>query len=170
MKLLIASATIVGLALTAGDGRAETEVLAKAGAWQAFGGTTTDGHPVCGMSSSGAGRYFGVKYFAGDDTITIQLGSDKWTLKNNVKVKVEMQFDKASPWAANATGMHFGDGDAGLQFDINRKQLDQFVQEFRDSNAITVRFPNDDVSDWHGSLEGTEVVSNNFISCIRKLR
>ena len=170
MKLLISIATIVGFALTAGNGLAKTEVLARAGAWQAFGGTSDNGQPVCGMSSSGAGRYFGVKYYAGDDTITIQLGSNKWTLKNNVKVKVQMQFDKASPWQAVGNGMHFSDGDAGLQFEINKKQLEQFVQEFRDSNAIAVRFPDEDISDWHGSLEGTEVVSNNFLSCSRKLR
>jgi len=65
--------------------------------------------------------------------------------------------------------MHFGDGDAGLQFDISRKQLDQFLQEFRDSNRLSVRFPEEDVTDWNGSLEGTDVVTSSFIGCIRKL-
>ena len=160
---------LVGLPLISGTCFADTETLARVGAWQAFGGTTTDGRPVCGMSSSGSGKYFSIKYFDGDDTLTIQLGNSQWSLKNNAKVRVELQFDNASPWKATASGMHFGDGDAGLQFDISRKQLDQFLQEFRDSNRLSVRFPEEDVTDWNGSLEGTDSVTSSFIGCVRKL-
>ena len=170
MKLPIALAALAGVALSAGSSLADTEVLARAGAWQAFGGTTSSGRPVCGMSSTGSGKYFGVKFFSGEDTLTIQLGNDKWTVKDKVKIKVEMRFDQESPWNATAIGMHFNDGDAGVEFDINRKQLDQFMREFRGANAITIRFPNEDVSEWRGSLEGTDSVSNSLTRCVRTLK
>jgi len=156
-------------ALMADTALADTEVLARAGAWEAFGGTSANGHPLCGVSTSGSGRYFGIKYFRGDDTLTIQLGDEKWSLKNNIRVRVQLQFDHASPWRGNATGMHFSDGDAGLEFNINRNQLDQFVGEFRDANRMIVSFLDEDVSDWQGSLEGTDAVSNMFARCIRNL-
>jgi hypothetical protein len=156
-------------ALIANTALADTEVLARAGAWEAFGGTSNNGHALCGVSTSGSGKYFGIKYFRGDDTLTIQLGNDKWTLKDNIKVRVQLQFDHAVPWRGNATGMHFSDGDAGLEFNINRNQLDQFIGEFRDANGVTVSFLGEDVSDWYGSLEGTDAVSNMFARCIRNL-
>ena len=157
------------LALSAGHGFADTHVLARTGAWQAFGGTTEDGQPVCGMSSSGGGKYFGLKYYSGDNTLTIQLGNDSWTLKNKIKVKVRMQFDNNSPWNATGVGMHFSDGDAGLQFEINRKQLDGFMREFSNADHISISFPDQDVSDWHGSLEGSDTISRHFSDCMQKM-
>jgi hypothetical protein len=170
MKLPVAIATIVGFMLAAGSSLADTRVLARAGAWQAFGGTTSSGRPVCGMSSTSAGKYFGLKYFSGENTLTVQLGNDKWTLKDKVKVKVEMRFDQESPWNATAIGMHFNDGDAGPEFDINRKQLDQFLREFRGADAIIIRFPSEDVSEWRGSLGGTDSVSSSFTHCVRSIK
>ena len=169
MKRAFAIVAGIGCALAAPPSLADTEVLARVGAWQAFGGTTRDGQPVCGMSSSGNGRYFGIKYFSGDKTLTIQLGNKQWSLKDNIKVKVQMQFDRASPWNATGTGMHFGDGDAGWNFRINREQLGQFITEFRNAHRIAVRFPNDNVSDWNGSLEGTDLIANNFQRCMKNM-
>jgi hypothetical protein len=170
MRFPVWVAITVGSALAATNCLADTRVLARAGAWQAFGGTTNNGTPVCGMSSSGAGKYFGRKYFAGESTLTVQLGNNQWTVKDKVKVKVEMRFDRQSPWNATAIGMHFGDGDAGLEFDISRNQLDQFMREFRGADAIAIRFPGENVSDWRGSLAGTDAVSNSFTRCVRGIK
>lgn len=169
MRLSIGALAITGFALSGGTCLADTEVLSKAGAWQAFGGTTTNGRAVCGMSSSGNGRYFGVKFFAGDETLTIQLGDSNWTLKNKIKVKVEMRFDDESPWHATATGMHFNDGDAGLEFDINKGELEQFMREFSNSNEMAISFPDQDVSSWTGSLAGTDKIFKSFAKCLREL-
>jgi hypothetical protein len=170
MRLPISIAAFAGVVLAASSSLADTEVLARSGAWQAFGGTTNSGRPVCGMSSTGGGKYFGVKYFSGETTLTVQLGNNQWTVKDKIKVKVEMRFDQESPWNATAIGMHFADGDAGLEFDINRDQLEDFMREFRNSNQITIRFPSEDVSPWNGSLDGTDSVSTAFARCVRNLR
>ncbi len=121
------------------------------------------------MSSTGSGKYFGLKYFSGDNTLTIQLGNKAWTLKNRIKVKVRMQFDNNSPWNATAVGMHFSDGDGGLQFEINRKQLDTFMHEFSGADQISISFPDQDVSDWHGSLDGSDTISRYFSRCMENM-
>ena len=160
----------VAICLYAQAGWADTHTLARAGAWSAFGGTTTSGRPVCGMSSSSNGRYFGLKYFEGDNTLTIQLGSNTWKVKNGDKQKLVMRFDNESPWNATGTGMHFNDGDAGLEFSINRKELDEFMREFRDSNTLNITFTGSNAAAWHGSLAGTQTITSNFNNCIRTLR
>ena len=170
MKRAVWMGAAMGLALCADNALADTQVIARSGAWQAFGGTTNNGRPVCGMSSSGNGKYFGLKFFSGEETLTVQLGNDKWKVKDKTKVKIQMRFDNESPWNATAIGMHFSDGDAGLEFDISRKQLDVFIREFRNSNQISIRFPDEDVSDWHGSLAGTDSVANGFMRCVRDMR
>jgi hypothetical protein len=150
--------------------RAETRVLASAGGWQAFGGTTLKGRPVCGMSSSGNGRYFGIKYFAGDDTLTIQLGSNRGRIENGAKQRLQMRFDAERPWNATGTGMHFNDGDAGLEYAINRTELAEFVREFSDSARITVTFIGSNAAPWSGSLAGTRAIVETFERCVRTLR
>jgi hypothetical protein len=168
-KSLVAGAVAAALCLYPQLGDAAVQTLQRAGAWEAFGGTSNNGTPVCGMSSSGTGKYFGIKFFAGAQTLTIQLGSSEWRIKNGAKQRVIMRFDTESPWNATATGMHFNDGDAGLEFDINRNQLDQFMREYRNSGQIVVSFPDSDVTSWQGSLAGTDRVSDAFVRCIRAL-
>src|SRR5213595_2815422 len=95
-----AAATLVA---AAADVSAETKPLARAGSWQAFGGTTTKGRGVCGVSAEIATRYFGLKLFAGDDTFTIQMGTKQWTVTKGEKVGVTMRMDGNPVWRATAT-------------------------------------------------------------------
>src|ERR1700686_4866663 len=106
MRLPFSIVTIACVMLAAGSSFADTEVLAHAGAWQAFGGTTNSGRGVCGMSSTDGGKYFGLKYFSGEDTLTVQLGNSQWTVKDKIKVKVMLRFDQETAWNAVAIGMH----------------------------------------------------------------
>lgn len=167
---MFVGALLLATGFAASSASAETHVLRRAGIWEAFGGTTTSGRPVCGVSSQVQDKYFGWKYFYGDDTFTIQLGKSSWQIDDGAKQKVAMQFDRNSPWNATATGMHFNDGDAGLEFTINRSELDEFEQEFRSSNQVAVRFPGSDASDWYVSLSGVNSVFDAFRQCILKMQ
>ena len=149
---------------------ADTTVLRRSGIWEAFGGTTTSGRPVCGVSSQVQDKYFGWKYFYGDDTFTIQLGKSSWQIDDGAKQKVTMQFDQNSPWNATATGMHFNDGDAGLEFTINRSELDEFESEFRGSQQVSVKYPGSDAQDWYVPLSGVNSVFDSFRQCILKMK
>jgi hypothetical protein len=163
-------AAAAALCATAQAAWADTHVLSSAGEWEAFGGTTTSGRPVCGMSSSTNGRYLGVKYFSGDTTWTVQLGTTAWTVENGAKQRLEMQFDENAPWNATGTGMHFNDGDAGIEYTISRDELDQFVSEFRGSAFLYIRFLGSNVASWTSALAGTQTLGEVFNRCVRELK
>lgn len=84
------------------------------GVWTAFAGTADNGQRLCGISTDGTGKYFGLKYYNGDNTLTIQLGSKDWSIRNGGRQRVVLKMGSHSPWSAIATGFHFSDGDAGL--------------------------------------------------------
>jgi hypothetical protein len=145
---------------------AETRTLLQVGAWEAFGGTTSgSGRKVCGVSTQQSGKYFSVKYFAGDDTATIQMGSGGWRIDDDTEQKLHMRFDAASPWHATGTGMHFSDGDAGLEFTVARRQLDKFMSEFRANNSLIIDFDDTAITGWSIWLAGSNAVSQAFLRC-----
>jgi hypothetical protein len=170
-RLLASAALALGLATAtlAPAAHAEVSIFARAGAWQAFGGKSDDGKPLCGMSTKGTGMWFGVKYFKGDNGFTIQLSSEDWKLKDGVKIDTTMRFDRASPWTAVSTGFHMADGDAALEIEVPISKLRAWLTEFRGANTMLVGFPNDKVDDWKVDLRGTTAVSNYMIACMDAL-
>ena len=52
MRKSVTCAAVVLFAATSGLAWADTKTLARAGSWEAFGGTTTKGQGVCGISVS----------------------------------------------------------------------------------------------------------------------
>jgi len=165
---IIAAMAVV--ALGAADAAADTKTLARAGSWEAFGGTTTGGRGVCGISAEPAGRYFGLKLFAGGQTFTIQMGTGAWKLDKGRKVPLTLRFDGSPTWRATGTAFHFDDGDAGLQFDVNRAEIDTFAREFRDSSTLRIVFENNILPQWIMGLEGTLAVNTAFQSCMKSLK
>jgi hypothetical protein len=164
------TSTIILIAGVATLAEAETNLITQAGAWQAFGGTTTGGRPVCGVSQSSNDHYFGLKYYARDPTFTIQVGAKTWRLENGAKQKLQMIMDERPPWNVTAAGMHFNDGDAGLEFSINRAEIDQFAAEFRGSSQLRLRFTDLDAAEWSLSLAGSNAVTDAFLQCITGIR
>ncbi len=158
-------AGLVAAVLSVAAAQADTKVMVKAGGWEAFNGTTTKGKPVCGMSSSPKDQYFGLKHFSGDTTFTIQIGKSSWRIENGSKQKLTMRLDSNKPWNATGTGMHFNDGDAGLEFTINKSELTQFIREFGSSSRIVLHFIGSDASDWDIPLDGVSTVKAAFESC-----
>ena len=149
---------------------AETNLITRTGAWQAFGGTTANGRPLCGVSQSTDGRYFALKYYARDTTFTVQMGASTWRLEAGAKRKLQMELDGNRPWVATATGIRFGDGDPGLEFTINRSEIDQFAAQFRASGVLRVQFSDWNVAEWSVSLAGSNAVMDAFLQCIQGLR
>jgi hypothetical protein len=170
MKLkTIAALAAAGLCLVASSASADVRVLAQVGDWQAYGGSANDGRAVCGLSTSGSGKYFSVKYFYGNSTFTIQMGSDGWKIANGGRQKLTMRFDGNAPWSATGAGFHFNNGQAGLELTVNKDQLRGFMSEFRASNVLRVTFDGASVAGWFVSLAGTNAVSQVFAQCILRL-
>lgn len=148
---------------------ADTKTLARIGSWEAFGGTTTNGNGVCGVSAEAGKRYFGVKLFAGGKTFTIQLGTSEWQVTKGEKIAVNMRLDANPVWRATGTAFIFEDGDGGLQYDINQSELDNFVREFRNSSRLSLQFDGR-FPEWIMGLEGTMAVYGAFQNCTRTLK
>jgi hypothetical protein len=163
-------AVALGVIAIAGGASADTKTLARAGSWEAFGGTTTQGRGVCGISAEPAGRYFGLKLFAGGKTFTIQMGTNAWKLDDGRKLPLTLRFDANPTWRATGTAFHFDDGDAGLQFDVNRAEIDTFAREFRDSSTLRIVFEDNVLPQWIMGLEGTMSVNGAFQTCMRGLK
>ncbi|MFI5000940.1 MAG: hypothetical protein ACHQK9_13755 [Reyranellales bacterium] len=167
---IIAGAAALALSLLVAMAHAETVTLSRAGSWEAFGGTTHSGLPVCGVSTSGNGKYFGLKQYSGQPTFTIQVGSTDWKIADRQKATVIMRLDANTPWTAAAVGMHFSDGDPGLEYSVDKAEIDRFLVEFRNSSRLQLQFPNTGLADLAASLAGTSALTGALQDCIRKLK
>ena len=158
--------------LLASAAYAETSIIARAGDWKAFGGTTTGTPPtgVCGVSHDIDARYFGLKLFAGEATFTIQMGTKHWTVAEKQRVRVTMRIDGSPLWSATGTTFRFADGDMGIEFDINKNEVAKFMAEFRAGNQIRIQFHNPGMPEWILSLKGTSALSDAFMGCTRNLK
>ena len=167
-SLFVSVTTALATGLFASPALSETEVLARSGNWEAFGGTTDTGRPVCGISAEIEGRYFGLKLFSGNDTFTVQMGTSEWKLDDGAEIELAMHYDANSPWRATGTVMHFSDGDAGLEFRINRDELERFQEEFRTGSELQIKFM-DVLPNWQLSLQGAGELDGAFQTCIKNL-
>jgi hypothetical protein len=171
MKPLAACTAALTMLCLCAPAAAQVRELAQAGGWSAYGGTSSDGRQVCGMSVSGGGRWIGIKYFEGDSNVAIQLSKSTWTVRDGLKVKVTMQFDDLSPWTARAISFHMEDGDGALQLNISSDDIGQFAQEFVRSDTLYVRFPDqDDIEDWQADLDGTPTVTRAWVRCLKHMQ
>lgn len=163
-------AAVLAATMSASAAEAEVKTYARAGAWEAFGGTSNSGQKLCGVSTSGDGEYIGIKYYKGDSSLTIQLSNTTWKVTDGTKVAVTMKFDSQSPWRARATSYHMTDGDAALQLEIDEDQLDRWMAEFRQSYFLIIGFPNDKVDDWRANLRGTSSIADRMAECLRWMK
>lgn len=168
-RTAIAGAALA-LLFAASGAQADTHTLAKSGGWKAFGGTTNKGRPVCGVSHETDDSYFGLKFFSGDDTFTIQISNKDWRVKDGNKYRLVMRLDDHPDWNATSTGMHFNDGDPGLEYDIRKQELKNFVREFNTSRRLRLRFRDGDMDNWTLDLNGVDEVKAEFDACQRKLK
>ncbi len=165
----VVAAALLAASLAASAAWADTTTLATGGGWEAFGGTSRNGRPVCGVSTSPVNRYFGLKLFSGDETFTIQLSDKAWDITDKSKYGVSMRFDNNPVWTTSATGMHFNDGDPGLEFEINKEELVRFNSEFGSSRTMVLRFTNG-MDDWSVNLITAREVNSKFAECNSKLQ
>jgi hypothetical protein len=183
---MLARLLLVGLILSAAPLAAQTEkksetpgqppassgytrILTTAGSWKTFEGKSDDGTAICGLSSDTGGHYFAMKRYATYDTITIQIGAKAWKLPEGEKVGMNMRYDANPGWTAKGTVIHFGDGDAGLEFDVGQPELVRFRSEFRSSNFLRITF-NGALPDWQVDLGGTSAVETVFQECQRRMK
>ncbi|MCO6415411.1 hypothetical protein JYK14_04365 [Siccirubricoccus sp. KC 17139] len=161
----------LGLGCLAGGAAAETRTIGVFGAWEAFGGATNDGRPVCGVSTSWQdGRYFGIKYWQGQPHFTVQLIKPSWQIPAGTRVPVALQFDQLGPWTANATGNPATATAGGfVEFTVPFNRLENFLREFRYANAAAVTFRQGSEPMWRLSLSGSNAASQAMADCVSRM-
>jgi hypothetical protein len=171
MQLIRSVVLVAALALGAGNALAQTRTLGTFGAWEAFGGTSNDGKPVCGVSTVWRdGRYFGIKYWQGRQHFTIQLIKPSWQIPSGTRIPVALQFDQLSPWTANASGFP-GTSTAGafVEFTVPFGRLDNFLREFRQATSAVVNFRSGNEPAWRLTLTGSNAASQAMGDCLRRM-
>src|SRR5262245_53419755 len=167
MKAMIASCVAASIIVSLwGTAAAEVAVFKRVSGWEAFGGRAEDGSRVCGVSTSGGGRFFSMKYFEGHSHLTIHLSKDTWKVAAGRAIDVSLHFDSRDPWKARATSFHLANGDAALQFSIQNDNVKQWIKEFRDADVLYIRFPASVVDDWRADLSGTPEIADAMVQCL----
>jgi hypothetical protein len=170
MTAKVCVAVVAAFWLASSAAQAETKVTNSSGGWDAFGGTTTTGVPVCGISKDLKEKYFSVKLYSGDDTFTIQLSDADWKLAKGQKYDITMTFDQNKPWHATGTGFIFNDGDPGIEYEVRRQELSDFTSEFAGSSKLVLHLNQSGARDWSIDLGGVKDVKPDFETCTRKLK
>jgi hypothetical protein len=160
-------AVLLGASAQAQSALAQTTTLARAGAWEAFGGTSDGGRPVCGLAAEGNDRYFGFKAYAGEPAVRVQLVSPRWQIRPGAQQALSVSIDRHPAWDVTAVGTQFPGGTSGLEFFIDRRALGDFLQQFRQGQELRIAFMGSNAQPWTGSLAGSNLVAMAFLACVR---
>ena len=101
----IAGRALLIACLTGTAALAETHDLQRSGLWAAYGGTDTNGQPICGIRTVGPdGRRIDIAQHDGETGIEMRLVKSSWAIPPNTPIDLVVQFDLSSPLPGQAMG------------------------------------------------------------------
>ena len=157
---------LVGLAAFGSVARAETSTLATSGFWRAFGGSADNGSPVCGVQTNfGSGRVAGsflLKWFYGQDFLTVQLFHVGWAIPAGAQAPVTVVLD-GQRW--NVLGKASARSDI-LEFYVLHPKVRAFLHDFTAANTMLVTFDAGTAAPWTASLRGDSAVMGDMVQCV----
>lgn len=164
MRKLIA-ALFCFLALIQGDAlRAETRTIARHGGWTAFGGTTNQGHPTCGIDTihEATGRHFLIQHYAPNDFLVVRAHKSGWQIPSGTRVRARLSIDRRISWNITA------DGDRNyIEWRISGSVIAEFIREFRLGLEMWLEFLDGTEPPWYFTLRGTNATFDAFATCLR---
>ena len=165
-KLVLA---LIGVVALGAGARADTSTLATSGFWRAFGGSADNGAPVCGLQTNfGSGRATGsflLKWFHGQDFLTVQLFHVGWAIPAGVQAPVTVMLD-GQRW--NVLGKASTRPDI-LEFYVLRPKVRAFIHDFTAADAMVVTFDAGTAPPWTASLRGNSAVTDEMVRCVLRL-
>ena len=162
---LLAAALLVG----ASSAHAEMKVVARASAWSASAGTSSDlGKPMCMMTTHSDIRSFHIKWVVGSD-LFIHVSKDNWKVPVGVEMPLVIRFDQETPFKVTAKGM--ADHPRFVEIKIDdaadaRRLLDQL----RTAGKLSVSFPGGSEREWALSMDGSDTIARKFTECVAALK
>ena len=141
---------------------AGTHVTYSSGAWRAFSGTSSGGRRVCGAKLEGEDRAFMLKWFDGDDDLTVHIFKQGWAISSGTIVDVMVQIDRVEPWTASGSG-----NGSMVAFSVPGGDAAKFLGELNAGRALHIAFPSGNEAEWDGNLSGNNGVLVVVAQCIR---
>jgi hypothetical protein len=155
---------LVATILFANPATAEIRDYYRSGLWTAFDGTANDGKQVCGVVASGPDRSMAIKYFSGTGYITIHIVKGSWSIPDNTKVDIELQFGRETPW--KATGKGYG---KLIEIIVSADNVGLFFREFRRASSGFVNFTSGNEEGWSINLTGSSAATTVMTRCMSNL-
>lgn len=146
---------------------AQTRTIAQAGGWTAFGGTTEQGTPTCGLDAhdTNRSRHFLIQYYRGNRHLDVRLIRPHWAIPANTNIPVRIVIDGNPPWSATATGTN-----REVKWTIPTGDImARFEGAFRRGNSMRVEFLSGTEPAWTFNLAGTNAIMQAFVTCLRAL-
>lgn len=161
------AAILVPLAALGGTASAQTSNdLGSYGAWTAYRATTASGRAICGIRVTGSeGRSLHLKYFAGDNSITVQAFRQGWTIPPGTRLRVELRVDQNAPWSTSGAN-----GQRNMVEWTVAGGLDRFSSQFRNGSRLYLDFPQGSETGWVVSLTGSSAALGRMAECMQALR
>ena len=144
-----------------------TVQIATSGGWTAFTGTISEGQPACGVSNwtkATDSRMFLIKWFYGEDHLTLQFSKREWRIPPNASTDVRITFDNAVPFFGTALAHPSG---SMLEVPLPIVSIDAFLEEFRESNRMTISFISGNEVPWWADMSGSRPVGVAFERCVK---
>jgi hypothetical protein len=163
---LLAAALLVG----ASSAHAEMKFVARAGAWSALAGTTSDtGKPICQMTNNSDIRSFHIKWMVGDG-LFIQVGKDNWKVPAGVEMPLTIRFDQETPFKVTAKGKG-ADHPRWIELKIDdAADARRLVDQFRTAAKLSISFPGGGEREWVLSMDGSDRIAQKFTECVAALK
>ncbi len=165
VKFLAVAALLAALSVAPAHGQVRD--FARAGDWAAFEGRSVTGQPVCGISVGDGTRYLGIKYFLGQEHLTVHLMKETWSVPRDARAAIRLGVDRAAPWGVIAAAVADG---RGLEWRIpGGEAMDEFFGSFRNGTVLRIAFPSGSEADWVFSLRGSGAIAESFGLCILRM-
>jgi len=170
MRKIVVAAVISAALVSAAS--ADTKTYYRSGAWENYGGTTSDGQPICGMSISkpDVSMALHVKWING--SVGVQAFKETWHIPEGTQVPIELGFDKNLWGRTIATGSAAGGREyrwGTVTFGIVDASVNNFLEEFAHADKLWLRFTNGNETPWVADMVGSRNSVNSFKMCIGEM-
>nr|WP_314074513.1 hypothetical protein [uncultured Roseococcus sp.] len=162
----IAPILLLAATLAAPAAQAQTRIIAQTNGWSAFGGTGSNGTPLCGLETRDprTGRHFLLEQPVGLERPLLRLSRTNWSLGTGGNRPVRIVIDNRRSFSANAVGTG-----RSLVLPLSLEGPEGFEAAFRRGSVMRVEFPSGQDSPWNLSLTGTNAVMGAFMGCLRMM-
>jgi len=166
--LALAAALLCGPAARAA---ADYHVLTNDGAWEVGTGTDSQGNQYCSIQDQSQDQSRGLLlliYPLGDDpSFEVYAFKNNWSIPANADVPTKFNFSDGGSW--DADGQAAGDGSSVVDYEIDVKDMKDFLGDFSTSDSLDIVFTKGTEPDWTADLTGTSQATLDLLNCSNRL-